>query len=233
MRRVAVASAGSTVAVLALALAAHAAQQPSFPSKTEIVRLDVVVIDHAGHPVKGLSADEFEIVEEGRPRSIESFEPIVVGSPGSGAESPAPSVSARTRQQDPHEGRCVLIFFDDVHISPPAAEQVRSQLTHFLAHSVRDGDWVTLVAPQADVWWTARTAWEHEQLPAVIAGLSGFLARDIADDEQSSDYKAMRAVEYGSRTGAGVESRQDPTAVVAAAGTLTAIMPPPRRLHSA
>jgi len=58
----------------------------------ELVRIDVVVLDHDGRPVTGLTAADFEIREGGRPHEIASFEPIVVRAaptPAS-AEPPAP-----------------------------------------------------------------------------------------------------------------------------------------------
>ena len=70
------------VGTLALAsLAARVSQTPpTFPAGVELVRIDVVVLDH-GTPVTGLSAADFEVTENGRPHEIVSFEPIVVRVP--------------------------------------------------------------------------------------------------------------------------------------------------------
>jgi VWFA-related protein len=56
--------------VLALALAASAA----FAQETgRLVRLDVVALDSAGQPVSGLTADDFQIADQGKPQKIALF----------------------------------------------------------------------------------------------------------------------------------------------------------------
>ena len=54
-----------------------AAQQPEFPSAVEVVRVDAVVLDRDGRPVEGLRASDFELLENGRPQAITSFEAVV------------------------------------------------------------------------------------------------------------------------------------------------------------
>ena len=69
-----------SAALLALVLPSGSVAQepPRFPATAEIVRIDAVVVDEAGRPVTGLTAADFAIEENGKPREIASFEPIVV-----------------------------------------------------------------------------------------------------------------------------------------------------------
>ncbi|SRR6266571_4028300 len=188
----------------ALALAtlhSHASGQtpPTFPAGVELVRVDVVVLDH-GTPVTGLTAADFEVTENGRPHEIVSFEPIVVrvASKASAPESAAPARVSEPIVRAPEENRYFLIFFDDVHLTPPAAQRTRAQLVRFLERETREGDWVTVVSPLAGVKWTARTAFEHRQLLAVIRNLKGLLVRDPFKDK-TSDFEVMRIAEYAGR----------------------------------
>jgi VWFA-related protein len=71
-------------------------------------------------------------------------------------------------------------------------EPVRASLRRFLEKDVREGDWVTLVAPEQQLWWTARNAWEYKQLTGVAARLTGQGRGDTA-----GDWAAVRALEYG------------------------------------
>src|SRR5438093_641580 len=182
-------------------LHSHASAQtpPTFPAAVEVVRIDVVVLDH-GTPVTGLTAADFEVTENGRPLEIVSFEPIVVrvASKASAPESAAPARVSEPIVRTPEENRYFLIFFDDVHLTRPAAQRTRAQLVRFLERETREGDWVTVVSPLAGVKWTARTAFEHRPLLAVIQGLKGLLVRDPFKDK-TSDFEAMRAAEYGGR----------------------------------
>ena len=127
----------------------HATTQtpPTFPAGVELVRIDVVVLDR-GTPVTGLTAADFEVTENGRPHEIASFEPIVVRVPS----KPIPPEAAPVRISEPivrppEENRYFLIFFDDVHLSVPAADEARAQLMPFLERELREGDIVAIVAP--------------------------------------------------------------------------------------
>src|ERR1700760_633885 len=50
-----------------------APQTPSFRSAVDLVLVDVVVRDRKGAVVKGLTADDFELVEDGRRQQILTF----------------------------------------------------------------------------------------------------------------------------------------------------------------
>ena len=109
---------------------------------------------------------------------------------------PAPAALSAPRALEPQEGRALLIYFDDIHVSPPSAEWVRHTLGPFLQREIRPGDAVTVVAPHGNFWWTARTPWEHAQLPAVVARLKGQYNPNPFKDEKS-DWLVMRQVESG------------------------------------
>jgi Ca-activated chloride channel family protein len=49
------------------------AQQPTFRSHTDLVNFGVVVTDKQGTPITGLTADDFEIKEQGKPQTIKFF----------------------------------------------------------------------------------------------------------------------------------------------------------------
>jgi VWFA-related protein len=186
--------------VLAAAMTSASQAPPTFPAGVELVRIDVVVLDHDGLPVTGLTAADFEISEGGRLHEIASFEPIVVRSAPTPArvEPPAPPPVSESIVPTLAESRYVLIFFDDVHVSGPATERVRAQLSRFLERETRAGDWVTIVSPLSGLKWTARTAFERDQLPAVIRSLKGQLVRKLRKDDPG-EFDAMQTSEYGGR----------------------------------
>jgi Ca-activated chloride channel family protein len=64
--------AGSSAVVL-FGTALLTAQQPTFRSQVDLVNFGVVVTDKQGAPVTGLTADDFEVKEEGRPQTIKFF----------------------------------------------------------------------------------------------------------------------------------------------------------------
>jgi len=189
-----------TLALTLVAGPSSPAQTPVFGTAVELVRVDVVVLDKDGRPVTGLTKDDFTVEEEGRPQAITSFEPVVVRSARPLLADEPPRLGA-ARLRAPSEGRCVLILVDDIHLSPPVAERVRQSLRKFLEDDVREGDWVTVVAPWQQLWWTARNGWEYRQLASVVSRISG---QGSADSYH--DFMVVRTVEYGEMGMAGGQS---------------------------
>jgi VWFA-related protein len=174
-----------------------ASQAPTFPSGVDLVRIDVVVLDKDGRPVTGLTAADFEITESGKRVEIASFEPVVVRStaklPGASSEPARVSEPSAT---EPEESRHFLVFFDDGNVGPVNGAQVRAQLAPFLERETHEGDSVTIVSPAAGLKWTARTAFERQQIPAVVASLRGQRFRNRITNPMS-DFAAMGIVEFG------------------------------------
>ncbi|MCM2257209.1 MAG: VWA domain-containing protein, partial [Vicinamibacteria bacterium] len=106
---------------LALAAAVGLAAQgpaPVFRSGVTYVEVDVRVTDERGDFVRGLTRDDFELLEDGQPQSIAAFdridlpvEPEPDGLPGRRA-TPAPDVSSNVR---PFAGRVYVMVIDDTH----------------------------------------------------------------------------------------------------------------------
>ena len=47
---------------------------PTFKAKTRLVLVDVVVTNNKGEPVAGLKKEDFEVLEDGKPQSVSTFE---------------------------------------------------------------------------------------------------------------------------------------------------------------
>src|SRR5262245_65597850 len=64
---------------------------PTFHAGTDLVRVDVVVRDKDGAVVRGLTANDFLISEDGKPQQITSFdfEEIAVGAVPAASTAPA------------------------------------------------------------------------------------------------------------------------------------------------
>ena len=71
-RRVLVAAVASTVSGGVLA----ARQAPTFRAATDVIAVDVQVLDRQGAPVPGLEAGQFEVSLDGHRRQITSLERI-------------------------------------------------------------------------------------------------------------------------------------------------------------
>ena len=69
-------SLAAAVNMVLIGIVALAQQLPPFSSRIDLVEVDAVVLDGEGHVVTGLSADDFQILEDGQVMSIATFVPI-------------------------------------------------------------------------------------------------------------------------------------------------------------
>jgi VWFA-related protein len=124
-------------ALTLVVLAVHpgsAQEQPRFTSGTELVVLDVLVTDGHGKAVAGLSADDFHVVEKGRPQKIQAFSFLAVPPvPRAEAEraAAAPVRDVITNHVASHS-RAFVVVIDDLHLLPQFQEHTRRVLTDVL-----------------------------------------------------------------------------------------------------
>lgn len=107
----------TAVTVIATVCAASTlAARQTFRAAVDLVHFSVIVTDKEGVPVTGLAADDFEIVEEGKPQKISYF---AEGDPAQGAEV-AEALrlhlglaldTSGSMEQDIHEVRTAIIKF--------------------------------------------------------------------------------------------------------------------------
>jgi len=90
--------------------------QPVFKSEVTAVEVDVVATRKSGEVVGGLGQEDFEVFEDGVPVAITSFVPVVVPDVPLQPTTTAPnrSGSAFGSNDQPQDGRIVLIVLDDV-----------------------------------------------------------------------------------------------------------------------
>ena len=95
---------------------------PVFRTGTNIVRVDATVVDRSGNPVPSLSAEDFEIREDGVPRPISSFKFIMAdGRPTDDRSLPIRSQAHAATEAERDDVRTFLILWDEYHIGESAA----------------------------------------------------------------------------------------------------------------
>ena len=93
--------------------------QPTFRTGINFVRVDAIVTDKQGRPVADLKPEDFEVLEDGKPQSIETFKLIRVDGnppPGEGAPREINSIYAEESEARRDDVRLFVIFFDDYHV---------------------------------------------------------------------------------------------------------------------
>ena len=114
---------------------------------TTLVQVDAVVTTRDGRPVTDLTRDDFEILEDGKPRDIRSFSfvQITPTQPNQPTNTPttrtAPAVPTLQRQ-DVH--RTIAIVVDDLKMSVQSLHYTREALHKFIAKQIAPGDLVAI-----------------------------------------------------------------------------------------
>ena len=107
----------ATCVVAALCVTGVTAGQqeaPVFRGGVELVLLDVSVLDERRRPVRGLTADDFTVLEEGEPRPVVSFSAVELpAAPGGPAWLREVATDVATNGRVPE--RVVVIVMDDFH----------------------------------------------------------------------------------------------------------------------
>jgi len=146
----------------ALAAAALIAQQPAPPSnqapanqgqppvtfrvEVNYVEVDALVTDAQGNVVSDLTANDFELLEDGKPRKISTFS--LVNLPVERAQRPlfaSAPVEADVQTNEGGEGRIYLIVLDDQHTDPTRAPRVKAAARRFIEQNFGINDLAAVV----------------------------------------------------------------------------------------
>ncbi len=121
-RRCGAATAAVSVIACVLLVAQEPQAPPVFRTGTNIVRVDATVVDRSGNPVPSLTADDFEIREDGVLRPISSFKFILAdGRPTDDRSLPIRSQAHAATEAERDDVRTFLILWDEYHIGETAA----------------------------------------------------------------------------------------------------------------
>ena len=120
-----------------------------FSVTTSLMQVDAVVTDSKGRYITDLSANDFEILEDGKPQKITNFSYIQTGSrpvparaprPKSAAALPMPSAPPRIEDVR----RTIVLMVDDLGMSFESMAFVRRSLRKFVENQVQPGDLVAV-----------------------------------------------------------------------------------------
>ena len=126
---------------------------PTFRTGTNLVRVDVSVMDKDGKPVRTLSADDFELRENGALQSISSFKLVeATGQPTDDLSLPIRSPQHAAAEAARDDVRVFVIFWDEYHIDQfGSAVRAREQLSHFVMQAFGPTDLVAMMDPLTPV----------------------------------------------------------------------------------
>jgi VWFA-related protein len=145
--------------ILLTGITIPAAQQPAEPPQavfraaTELVEVDVTVLDGRRQPVKGLTAADFTVLEDGQPREVETFaavdlaDRVVATDAAWMSEVPRDVADNQITEQ---EGRLVVILMDrSIPVGHPTT--VARQVATAAVEELGPGDMAAIVSTSGGV----------------------------------------------------------------------------------
>lgn len=153
--------------VLAFAALPLFAQETLVESiEVRVVNVDVVVTDREGNPVTGLTAKDFEVLEDQRPQTITNFHEVRRAAPaatGAAAGEATPPAALRPRS--------FILFVENRAMHPVLRRDVVAELKKFIDTQLRPGDRASVIswnlALSVDAPLTADKAAIHAALDKV------------------------------------------------------------------
>ena len=131
-------------------LAALLIAQISETIEVRVTNIDVVVTDRSGHPVTGLTRDDFEIFENGRPQAVTNFYEVAPESPEQlpVTGSRLPSITGNGQPATEARQRRLIIFIDNYSIHPFQRRKIFESIDRSIDTLLRPGDEASVV-----VWY--------------------------------------------------------------------------------
>jgi VWFA-related protein len=217
------------------------AQQPTFRAGINFVRVDAIVTDKQGNPVGDLKQTDFEVLEDGKPQTIEQFRFVKVDGTAP-PETPAP---IRTRADEERaaandDARIFVFFLDDYHVRLGNSMAARKPLAEFVQNSLGPNDLVAVMYPLTPLDAVSLTR-DHQ---SVIRALEKFEGRKFNYEPRNSTeqryalYPAetveriRRQVSLSALEGVSVKLgalREGRKAVIVVSEGYTAVLPPQMR----
>jgi VWFA-related protein len=122
--------------------------RPTFRTEANFVRVDVYPTK-GGVPVADLTATDFELLEDGAPQSIETFEHVVVRAAGPQETRVEPDSQRQARQmaEDPR-ARIFVIFLDTYHVTVTGSHNIRKPLISLMDQIIGPDDLIGFMTPE-------------------------------------------------------------------------------------
>jgi VWFA-related protein len=123
-------------------------QQPQFKAGVDLVQIDVVALDKDGHPIRGLTAADFTLLDRKKPQPIATFKEVTIPSADAAGtavpllnDAHEPLKMDVASNQVPPADRLMVMVFDDLHTFYGLSDRVKD-----IAHKV-----ATALAPQSSI----------------------------------------------------------------------------------
>jgi VWFA-related protein len=125
----------------------EAQQPPVFRTEANFVRVDAYPTKD-GRPLQGLTADDFELLEDGKPQKIVSFEHVrIVGGTPPDARIEPNSVREGERMAANPRNRVFVLYLDVAHVEVEGSHHIKEPLIRLMGRLMGPDDLVAVMTP--------------------------------------------------------------------------------------
>ena len=167
-----------------------------------VVNIEAYVTDKKGEPVAGLTRDDFEIYENGRPMEVTNFYAVAGGRPAAGADPPAELPEGA---EPVHPGRLdlipvpeehrlhLIIYVDNYNLRPATRNRVLHRMHGFLREELGREDRIMVVSYDRSLHVRAPFTTDRLAVAGALEQLEGLSGIAVLRD--SERYKALSEIE--------------------------------------
>lgn len=173
--------------------------------ETDLVQVRAVVTDRNGKPVSGLTKDDFDVSENGKPQSVSFFsEENVRETKTSTALSSQKSATATPRISNNRTTRSIVLFVDTLHLSISSVMRAKEQLKQFVDQDMTDTDAVAVVTTASSLGMLEQFMRDKKMVKYAIdkialfhrssSAYSPYIAAEVLSDNSQALNVAMQIV---------------------------------------
>lgn len=165
-------------------------EQPIFRAGINFVRVDVIVTDRNGAPVTDLTAADFELAEDGKAQTVETFRLVKIDT-----AAPIETTSRLTTRADEEtaaqdeDARIVVFFLDDYHVRLGNSMAARKHLVEFVNTQLTPRDLVAVMYPLSPLDSVTLTR-DHGQVMRALERFQGrkfdYTPRNVLEDRYAN-----------------------------------------------
>ena len=129
-------------------VASQSQPQPTFRTEANYVRVDVYATTRDGRPIEDLRRDEFEVLEDKVPQTVDQFATVRIQGGGRPTGRPDPRTPEENRQAATDaRARVFILFLDAMHVDRTASIKIASPVTDALRNLLGADDLLAVVSP--------------------------------------------------------------------------------------
>lgn len=215
--------------------------QPVFRGGVNFVRVDAIVTDRQGNPVTDLTQDDFEVIEDDKKQTIDTFRLVRIDT-----QAPVETPGRLTTRQDEEnaaadeDARIFVFFLDEYHVRLGNSMAARKHLIDFVQTQLGPKDLVSVMYPLSPLDSVILTR-DHRQLVNAIDRFQGrkfdYTPRNALEDRYANQptevvERIRRQVSLSALTGLSVKLgalREGRKAIVLVSEGYIALLPPQLR----